>query len=142
MIVALVAAACGWLYTKRTKAAAQLGFGQPGCIAYIPREWGEYKGGSQQSGLAFQNSAGTLRFLTNIPCGSTPQVALEIRRNNAPNGRSWGEKVAAMRGEGCATVRRGLLQDLAASGPRENQARRPATLRNVLETTFSELFIQ
>jgi hypothetical protein len=35
-------------------------------VTYIPREWGEYKGGSQQSGLAFQDSAGTLRFFTNI----------------------------------------------------------------------------
>jgi hypothetical protein len=35
--------------------------------------------------LAFQDSAGTLRFFTNIPCGSTPQVALEIRRSNATN---------------------------------------------------------
>ena len=81
VIVETVAAACGWLYAKKTKAAPQLGFGQPARVTYIPREWGEYKGGSQQSGLAFQDSAGTLRFFTNIPCGGTPQVALEIRRS-------------------------------------------------------------
>jgi hypothetical protein len=84
VLLALVGA-CGWLYTRRTKAAPQLGFGQPACVRYIPREWGEYKGGSQQSGLAFQDSAGTLRFFTSIPCESTPQVALEIRRSNATN---------------------------------------------------------
>jgi hypothetical protein len=67
------------------RAAPQLGFGQAACVTYIPREWGEYQGGSQQSGLAFQDSAGTLRFFTNIPCGSAPQVALEIRRRNATN---------------------------------------------------------
>lgn len=50
------------------------------CVSYIPAEWGEFKGGNQQSGLAFQDRAGTLRFVTNLPCDSTPQPALEIRR--------------------------------------------------------------
>ena len=85
VVLALVAGVCGGLYAKRTKAAPQPGFGQAACVTYIPREWGEYKGGSQQSGLAFQDSAGTLRFFTNIPCGSASQVALEIRRSNATN---------------------------------------------------------
>jgi hypothetical protein len=85
VVLALLAGVCGWLYAKRTKAAPQLGFGPAACVTYIPREWGEYKGGWQQSGLAFQDSAGTLRCFTNIPCGSAPQVALEIRRSNATN---------------------------------------------------------
>ena len=50
------------------------------CVSYIPAEWGEFKGGNQQSGLAFQDRAGKLRFVTNLPCDSTPQPALEIRR--------------------------------------------------------------
>lgn len=50
------------------------------CVSYIPAEWGEFKGGNQQSGLAFQDRTGTLRFVTNLPCDSTPQPALEIRR--------------------------------------------------------------
>jgi hypothetical protein len=60
----------------------------PGCVASVPRAWGTFKGGSAQSGLAFEDSAGTLRFLTNIPCDGTPVVALEIRRTQAtsPNG--------------------------------------------------------
>jgi hypothetical protein len=85
VVLALLAGGCGWRYAKRTAAAPQLGLGQAACVTYIPREWGEYKGGSRQSGLALQDSAGTLRFVTNIPCGSAPQVVLEIRRSNATN---------------------------------------------------------
>jgi hypothetical protein len=55
----------------------------PGCVASVPRAWGTFRGGSAQSGLAFEDSAGTLRFLTNIPCNGTPVVALEIRRTAA-----------------------------------------------------------
>jgi|GEM_PF-5077886 len=61
----------------------------PGCVASVPKAWGAYKGGSTQSGLAFEDSAGTLRFLTNIPCDGTPAVALEIRRTG---GNSASEK--------------------------------------------------
>ena len=50
------------------------------CVANVPRAWGEYKGGSSQSGLAFQAQDGTLRFLTNLPCGSQPVIALKIVR--------------------------------------------------------------
>jgi hypothetical protein len=62
----------------------------PGCVASVPKAWGAYKGGSAQSGLAFEDSAGTLRFLTNIPCDGAPAVALEIRRTggNPPSGTS------------------------------------------------------
>ena len=61
----------------------------PGCVASVPKSWGAYKGGSAQSGLAFEDTAGTLRFLTNIPCDGTPAVALEIRRT-APNSSNGG----------------------------------------------------
>ena len=60
-----------------------------GCVASVPKSWGAYKGGSAQSGLAFEDTAGTLRFLTNIPCDGTPAVALEIRRA-APNSSNGG----------------------------------------------------
>jgi hypothetical protein len=50
---------------------------------------GGVRGGSAQSGLAFEDSAGTLRFLTNLPCdGRAAAVALQIRRTgnlNVPN---------------------------------------------------------
>jgi hypothetical protein len=53
----------------------------PGCVASVPRSWGQFRGGSAQTGLAFEDPQGTLRFLTNIPCDGTPVVALEIRRS-------------------------------------------------------------
>jgi hypothetical protein len=55
----------------------------PGCVASVPRSWGTFRGASTQSGLAFEDNAGTLRFLTNIPCDGAPVVALEIRRTAA-----------------------------------------------------------
>jgi hypothetical protein len=62
----------------------------PGCVATVPKSWGTYRGGSTQAGLAFEDSAGTLRFLTNIPCDGSPVVALEIHRTagNSANGSS------------------------------------------------------
>jgi hypothetical protein len=50
------------------------------CAAQVPRAWGEFKGGSSQSGLAFQAPDGTLRFVTNLPCGAQPVIALKIIR--------------------------------------------------------------
>ena len=46
-------------------------------------------GASTQSGFAFEDNAGTLRFVTNVPCDGTPVVALKIRRTvgNAAEGR-------------------------------------------------------
>ena len=77
-----------WLHERQVKAGTQLGIGQPFCTSYVPRAWGQYRGGSQQSGLAFEDSVGTLRFVTSVPCQGTPQVALEIRRTpeKAPGG--------------------------------------------------------
>ena len=69
-----------WLHEREVKAGAQLGIGQPLCTSYVPRSWGQYRGGSQQSGLALEDSAGTLRFVTSVTCQGTPEVALEIRR--------------------------------------------------------------
>jgi hypothetical protein len=51
----------------------------------VPKSWGQYRGGSAQSGLSFEDSNGTLRFITNLPCGATPVVALEIRRTGNAN---------------------------------------------------------
>jgi len=70
------------LDVRTTKANPQTVYGYT-CISYVPTEWGEFKGGNQQSGLAFQDRSGTLRFVTNLPCDSTPQPALEIRRTPA-----------------------------------------------------------
>lgn len=64
---------------RTTEANSQTTYGYT-CVSYIPAEWGEFKGGNQQSGLAFQDRTGTLRFVTNLPCDATAQPALEIRR--------------------------------------------------------------
>ena len=85
-IVALLALIALRLYTtKAARKPAQ--FWTPGYVATIPKAWGEFKGGDAQSGFAFEDNTGTLRFLTNIPCGGTPLVALEVRRNDTSNGR-------------------------------------------------------
>jgi len=77
-----------WGRGREVNARPQTGFGQAACTSYIPRAWGQYRGGSQQSGLAFEDASGTLRFITNVPCESTPLVALELRRTpaNPPSG--------------------------------------------------------
>jgi hypothetical protein len=67
------------------KAFSQQVFGYT-CVSYIPAEWGEFKGGNQQSGLTFQDRNGTLRFVTTLPCDATAVAALEIRRTTTkPN---------------------------------------------------------
>jgi hypothetical protein len=58
------------------------------CVSNVPRSWGQYRGGSNQAGLAFEASDGTLRFVTNLPCGATPVIALEVRRTPAAGGNS------------------------------------------------------
>jgi len=56
------------------------------CVSAVPRSWGLYRGGSSQSGLAFEASDGTLRFITNLPCGAVPVIALEVRRTASGSG--------------------------------------------------------
>jgi len=88
VLLATVAFVSWKLYGGTPKAAGAQVW-TPGCVASVPRSWGTYRGGSAQSGLAFEDSAGTLRFLTNIPCdGSTAVVALQIRRTGNLNGPS------------------------------------------------------
>lgn len=66
--------------TRSIKASPQETFGA--CVAQIPQDWGEFVGGSEQSGVAFKDRQGTLRFITNFPCnGTIPAVALEVRRS-------------------------------------------------------------
>jgi hypothetical protein len=87
VVLALVAFASWRLYGAVPR-NSQPQLWTPGCVASVPRSWGVFKGASAQSGLAFEDSAGTLRFLTNIPCDGAPVVALEIRRTvGTPNGQ-------------------------------------------------------
>jgi hypothetical protein len=57
---------------------------QPNCVLTVPSGWGEFKGGSR-FGLAFEDSAGTLRFINDVGCQITgtqpvPVVSVEVRR--------------------------------------------------------------
>jgi hypothetical protein len=80
LIVGLIGAKLLFFPSQRAKAAPQEVFGV--CVADVPQEWGEYVGGSEQSGVVFRDKQGTLRFITNFPCnGGTPLVALEVRRS-------------------------------------------------------------
>jgi len=80
VILLLIGAKLLFFSPKRAKAAPQEVLGA--CVANIPQEWGDDVGGSEQSGIAFRDKQGTLRFVTNFPCnGTIPLVALEIRRS-------------------------------------------------------------
>jgi hypothetical protein len=84
-VLGLILLASMWMDVRSTKADPQSNtFGSP-CVSYVPQSWGEYKGGSYQTGLAFQDGKGTLRFVTNMPCDGTPLPVLEIRRSAATN---------------------------------------------------------
>jgi hypothetical protein len=75
--------AANWFYARRVTAAAkapQTTFAQAACRSYVPQEWGEYKGSSSGFGVAFEDSSGTLRFVTNVTCEGVPPVALMIQR--------------------------------------------------------------
>jgi hypothetical protein len=64
--------AANWFYTRRAtaaaKAARQSSFTQATCRSYVPQQWGEYKGSSSGFDVAFEDSSGTLRFVTNVAC--------------------------------------------------------------------------
>ena len=70
--------------TPKPPQPAQPQLWTPGCVANIPRSWGTFRGASTQSGLAFEDASGTIRFFTNIPCSGTPTVSLEIHRSANP----------------------------------------------------------
>ncbi|MBZ5644651.1 MAG: hypothetical protein LAO19_17985 [Acidobacteriia bacterium] len=79
VISCVVAAKYLFFSTRTISAAPQVNFGE--CVSTVPQDWGAFRGGSEQSGLAFEDKQGTLRFVTNFPCnGVVHPVALEIRR--------------------------------------------------------------
>lgn len=78
--------ASNWFFARKATAAKpQIVYGQPACTTYVPTSWGEYVGASEHYGIVFKDNAGTLRFLTNIPCETTPQIALQVKRTNSQN---------------------------------------------------------
>jgi hypothetical protein len=83
--IVLVTAALVALISFKVRAASAKPEPQlwtPGCVANIPKSWGTFRGASAQSGLAFEDANGTIRFLTNIPCSGVPTVSLEVRRSD------------------------------------------------------------
>jgi len=90
ILIAAILVLLGFASGREREAHAKphISYGQAACVSYVPRIWGQFRGGSQQSGLAFEDASGTLRFVTNVPCEGTPQVALELRRTptNPPSG--------------------------------------------------------
>ncbi len=65
--------------------AAQNPPGVFNCIVTVPSSWGEFKGTSSEFGMVFQDSAGTLRFVSNAACQisnapSVPVISMEVRR--------------------------------------------------------------
>ena len=84
--VIMLLLASNWFFARKATAKSQIvGYGQPACTTYVPTSWGEYMGSSEHYGIVFKDNAGTLRFLTNIPCETTPQIALQVQRSNPPN---------------------------------------------------------
>ena len=50
------------------------------CQFTVPRDWGDFKGASQW-GLAFEDSSGTVRIFSQLPCSvGTPHLAIEMKR--------------------------------------------------------------
>jgi len=83
-IVVTLSLICAFLLiassNRPVKVAAQI---QVPCVAYIPADWGAYKGASASYGLGFEDSEGTVRFVNQIPCSGlhqAPTLALELRR--------------------------------------------------------------
>lgn len=58
----------GAMAPQQPTANAQKESVQPTCILTVPSAWGEFKGASKDFGLAFQDSAGTLRFIRDLAC--------------------------------------------------------------------------
>ena len=56
------------------------------CTVLIPADWGEYAGTATGAGMVFEDSSGTLRIISDIPCSidggvsGTPRIIAEIRR--------------------------------------------------------------
>ncbi len=67
------------------KAHAQQYFPPP-CTVVIPAEWGKYRGDAAGNGLVFEDKAGTLRIIPQLPCSvdgtpnGPPRVLAEIVR--------------------------------------------------------------
>ena len=85
IVIVVLLAGSNWFLARRATAEPQIVYGQPACTTYVPASWGEYVGSSQHYGIAFKDKDGTLRFVTNVPCETVPQIALQIKRTTPQN---------------------------------------------------------
>jgi hypothetical protein len=73
----------GTIGLHEVRATPQQTLGAP-CVVFVPQDWGEFKG-IFKSGLVFEDKAGTLRLIDQMPCSmaggtSVPQATVEVRR--------------------------------------------------------------
>ena len=83
--IAIAVLALGAIVSQQPIATAQKDSLQPTCALSVPSNWGEFKGASREFGLAFQDNAGTLRFIRDLACEQAgfqrlPPTFLEVRR--------------------------------------------------------------
>ena len=69
---------------RETRATAQEGVPSP-CVVTVPSKWGVFKGLSTY-GLAFEDDAGTIRLIDQMPCSidrgvaTQPNILVEVHR--------------------------------------------------------------
>ena len=74
----------GTIGIHEVRATPQVTLGAP-CVVFVPQSWGEFKG-IFKSGLVFEDKAGTLRLIDQMPCSmagasGAAQATVEVRRN-------------------------------------------------------------
>ncbi len=83
--LAVILTLAGTLGIHHVRAAAQQQAVPTPCVIVVPADWGELKGISTY-GLAFEDQAGTLRLIEQMPCSldrgqvGVPRVSVEVRR--------------------------------------------------------------
>jgi len=82
ILIVLALAGSNWFLARKVTAKPQT---QSTCAIDVPSNWGDYMGSSEHYGLVFKDDAGTLRFVTNVPCSGVPQVALQVNRTSPSN---------------------------------------------------------
>lgn len=79
-LLVLLAALAGFLAGRQQERTVYASTSSARCAFAVPRAWGDFKGASQW-GFAFEDSSGTIRVFSQLPCAvGTPHLAVEMRR--------------------------------------------------------------
>ena len=79
-LLVLLAALGGFYLGQRRESTVYAQTHSARCTVSVPRAWGDFKGASQW-GFAFEDSSGTIRTFSQLPCGvGTPHLAIEMKR--------------------------------------------------------------